>query len=320
MSFTIHFSLFTVRVKCALIDTFAISWTVVCFTINPTCLHRVTLYHYTNGQGIYGIINSDELHCSNVNFLNDPSEKSYFQDLLKPIFEDSKVCERIYSTLFNGSYQKAVVDPFDTFVASFSKNDDSLSMWNYYAKGNGYNIGLNIDEIIEQNRDSNLFIQKIELNYCKQKQIEDTLEFILSQKNNSDTYIELDEKIRIAKKEDDYYEFSRDQDYLIEEFNEGIHELMLGFKHHAYEPEQEVRLLISENKAEQETTRFKISENGVFVEYLPLKLNLRSSLKSISIHPLNGKLHLEGVKKFIASKDLSTEIEFNVSKIPFRIV
>lgn len=280
----------------------------------------MTLYHYTSGQGLFGIINSEELHCSNVNFLNDPSERSYFQNILDHIFKDSSECKRIYDTLFNDSFQKAVVDPFDSFVASFSKNADSLSMWNYYAKGNGYNIGLEIDDIIAQNRNTNVYIQKVELNYNKEEQIDRTREFILSQRNNCDKYHDLDKQILNAQNEDDHYEYTHEQDNLINDFNTEVYKLKLGFKHQAYEREQEVRLIISEFEPEQKTTRFKISENGVFVEYFPLKLNLKSKLKSITIHPLSGQLHLDGTKKFLSSKYLDKKIEIKVSTIPFRIV
>lgn len=278
------------------------------------------LYHYTSGQGLFGIINSDELQCSNINFLNDPSEKSYFQDLCKFVCKESNDCKQIFSTLFNDSFQKAVVDPFETFIASFSKNEDSLSMWNYYAKGNGYNIGIDIDKIIEENNDVNLAIQKIDLIYDREKQIMDTLNFIQGHKESSDKYRDYDDKLKAVEKEDDYYEYSEEQNHLIEEFNYGIYGLGLGFKHKAYEREQEVRLIISENEMEQRTTKFKVSENGVFVEYFPLKLNLKSNLKSITIHPLNGQLHLEGTKKFVSLQNLAKETEIKVSEIPFRMV
>src|SRR5689334_19474832 len=148
----------------------------------------MTLYHYTSGQGLFGIINSGKLHCTNVNFLNDPSEQSYFQQILAIVFAEYEDTRDVYSTLFNESFQKAVLDPFEKFIASFSKNPDSLSMWNYYAKGNGYNIGLDIDKIIEQNGDSNLAIQKIELIYDQKIQIEKTKEFLQGHNINCNKY------------------------------------------------------------------------------------------------------------------------------------
>lgn len=160
----------------------------------------MTLYHYTSGQGLYGILNSSQLHCSDVNFMNDPSERTYFLDLLEIVFEKANECKDIYLELYNKSYQDAVTDPFDRYVASFSKNPDSLSMWNYYAKGNGYNLGLDIDKIIEVNEGKELYIQKIELNYKRDKQIDETIAFIRGQKENSERYNEIEKIIKAGVK------------------------------------------------------------------------------------------------------------------------
>jgi hypothetical protein len=280
----------------------------------------MTLYHYTSGQGLYGILNSSQLHCSDVNFMNDPSERTYFLDLLEVVFIKAHDCKDIYSGLYNKSYQDAVTDPFDRYVASFSKNPDSLSMWNYYAKGNGYNLGLDIDKIIEANRDENFYIQKIELNYKREQQIDETVAFIRSQKENCNRYNEIGKIIKGGVSEDDYYDLGYEQHNLIGEFNEGIYKLALGFKHYAYEREEEVRLVISENEVEQKSTRFKTSENGVFVEYLPLKLDLKTNLKSVTVHPLNADLHLSGAKRFINSIFHNQKIDIKMSSIPFRLV
>lgn len=143
------------------------------------------LYHYTSGQGLYGILNSSELHCSHVNFMNDPSEDIYFEEILTKVFEESPIAKNIYNAMYNESYIRAIADPFDRYVASFSKNRDSLSMWNYYAKGNGYNIGVNIENVIEENTDSQIDIQTIELIYNSAAQLEKTLELKFSVKPTS---------------------------------------------------------------------------------------------------------------------------------------
>jgi len=280
----------------------------------------MTLYHYTSGQGIHGIVKYGELRCSNVNFLNDPSEQSYFQQLLKTLGDRHPEAEKIYSTLFNYSFQDAVIDPFESFVASFSKNDDSLSMWNYYAKGNGYNIGLDIDKVIKANENDNASIKKIELEYDQSKQLDATLKYILRHRANFERYNELDEKIKETQSKDDHQYFHTQQIELIQDFNIGIHNLKLRYKHQAYESEEEVRLLISENEIEQKTTKFRMTSNGVFVEYFPLKLELSSNLRSVTIHPLSGPLHLEGTKKFISSKNYNSNPKIKRSEIPFREV
>nr|WKN38040.1 DUF2971 domain-containing protein [Tunicatimonas sp. TK19036] len=281
------------------------------------------LYHYTTGQGVFGIFDKSELFCSNINFLNDPSEESYFKELLKDTFANSTKCKNIYETLYSESYQGSIVNPFDIFILSFSKNQDSLSMWNYYAKGNGYNIGLDIDKIIEANENENIVIQNVKLEYNKSEQIKAITNFLLSFEEQYDTFLAWEEEKNKAKQLNDepkYHELNHEQGHIIERFNDEIYKLKIRFKHHAYEREEEVRLIISEDESKQNTTRFRVSENGVFVKFFPLKINLESSVKSLKAHPFCGDLHLDGLKKFVSSKIRNNDLEISRSKIPFRIV
>ena len=112
----------------------------------------MVLYHYTTGQGIFGILNSSKLHCSNINFLNDPSEETYFKEVLSEVLAASNECRAIHDKLYNQSYEEVILNPTAKFIVSFSKNPDSLSMWNYYASGNGYSIGIDIDSVITANK------------------------------------------------------------------------------------------------------------------------------------------------------------------------
>lgn len=127
----------------------------------------MTVYHYTSSNGVLGIINSSKLFCTNINFLNDPTELKYYKEVLKEVFKVTPECNKIYSLLYNQSYEQNVLNPFQNYIVSFSANNDSLSMWNYYANGNGYNIGFDIDSIIRRNRSEHLSIQKIVMCYIK---------------------------------------------------------------------------------------------------------------------------------------------------------
>ena len=90
------------------------------------------IYHYTSGQGLMGILSNSEIHCSHISFLNDPSEHEYFDEILAKLFESNPDCKSIYYELYNESYFGITYSKHDFYVLSFSKNEDSLSMWNYY--------------------------------------------------------------------------------------------------------------------------------------------------------------------------------------------
>lgn len=281
----------------------------------------MTLYHYTSGQGLFGILDNAELHCSNVNFMNDPSENTYFSSLLDQVVKDSENAKLIHDSLFNQTYQDAFINSSEMFVASFCKNNDSLSMWNYYAKGNGYNLGIDIDKVIEDNKREDVSIQKIELLYDKTKQLEKIHEFFSSLSDYYKEYLQLEEDNEVTKSEVEYMETYQRQTQIEADFTDRLHQLRLQFKHHAYEREQEVRILIMEAPYINESfTRFKVYGNGVFVQYFPLTLKCKECLESVTIHPLNGDLHVEGTTKFLHYKLGVNNVSVSVSIIPFRIV
>lgn len=273
------------------------------------------LYHYTTGQGVFGIINSKQLHCSNVMFLNDPSEQKYSNEILEVVLSKCSLCKKIYDTFYNESYHDVILNQTDKFIASFSKNRDSLSMWNYYSKGNGYNIGFEIDAIIKNNHGNKVYIKKVELIYDKNEQLKRTTNFILSFKDKLKRYHELN-----ALSEHDYYKYEQETNWLIEEFNDGIYDLMITFKHEAYENEEEIRLIVNPDSFQREPTEYKISNNGVFIEFVGLNLNPKEDIKSITIHPLNEDIHLQSTKHFLYSRVGYNQIEVNKSEIPFRLV
>jgi len=278
------------------------------------------LYHYTTGKGVFGIINSAKLHCSNVKFLNDPSEETYSKSLLKMVLKDCKECESIFSNLYNESYQEAICDPYEKYIASFSRNQDSLSMWNYYSKGNGYNIGVDISSIIKRNANRNLSIQKIDMVYDMSNQLDMLKKSILTHLDGSSKYLELDELLKSSANESLNYEYDIQQFAIVSSFNEDIFEMMLKLKHHAFESEQETRLIVSQTHEQEKDLEYKVSVNGVFIEFISLDLNLSEDIKSITTHPLNAELHTLGTLKFLSSKVKNNKIDVLPSNIPFRVV
>jgi hypothetical protein len=252
--------------------------------------------------------------------MNDPSEETYFEELRNIALKESDEAFKIYDTLFSESFMKNVVDPFGRFIASFSKNRDSLSMWNYYATGNGYNIGIDVDKLRASQDSTSIAIWQMDLLYDKDKQIDKLISTLLGFKDDCEEYLALDETIRTAEDEADYHNAYQQQVYIESKVTSKIHELKLEFKHPAYEREEEVRLILSQPDYEENTRKFKVSQTGVFIEYLPLTFDVKSCLESVMIHPLSGSLHIEGTTRFIASRYPKHKIEILPSAIPFRLV
>ncbi len=272
-------------------------------------MNSKTLYHYTSGQGLYGIMNSSELHCSHIAFLNDPTEHKYLDVVIKRIFQNSPDCKEIYDKLYNESYHGITYDFYEYYVLSLSRNNDSLSMWNYYSKGNGYNIGLNYESIIKRNENKLGEVFIVDLIYEWSKQYRTVKKFIKSFKKEllklENTKLNEASKLKI------------DED-MERRFNRGLINYRLSFKHSAYAREEEVRILIAKPITNKSDVFYRLSSNGVIVEYVKLKIDLKRDLKSIMIHPKGTDLHLLGVDRFTYSEN--SKLKISHSQIPFRDV
>ncbi|HAH36819.1 MAG TPA: hypothetical protein DEQ87_13705 [Algoriphagus sp.] len=280
-------------------------------------------YHYTSGQGLFGILNSQELRCTNLRFMNDPSEEFYFDQLMKQILEKKgDKFKSVHDVLFSESYRNAVLSPTERHVVSFSKNGDSLSMWNYYSKGNGYNLEIDLNKVIELNTTYDLYVVKVEINYDENQQIELLEKLISDFKEKSERFKEGKIRMKYAISENEYYEIMGEIDPIEMDYNERLEELKIAFKHPAYSREEEVRLIVSEvpGQNEGENVKFRISNTGIFVSYIPLSLGSCDSVSRITTHPLNGELHRVGIEEFLKSEHKLKHIEAISSKIPFREV
>lgn len=134
--------------------------------INDNITHEV--YHYTSTDAFNSILFSDPkyvtLRASRYDRLNDTSEgevaKEVYAKVCDTLLNEEKIndeqCDFLKSIRNNenevftkdcGDTIEGYIQKFDTFVCSFSKDKDSLPMWNYYGKSGGYNLGFHLCEL-----------------------------------------------------------------------------------------------------------------------------------------------------------------------------
>jgi Protein of unknown function (DUF2971) len=109
------------------------------------------IWHYTNGPGLIGILQSSTLFASQVSCLNDTTETKYATDLYKKaiaeLIEERSGDEDAVGFLRQIlDYVKEEPDSpthgtSKFFVACFSGDEDELTQWDRYSKPNGYAIG-----------------------------------------------------------------------------------------------------------------------------------------------------------------------------------
>ena len=129
------------------------------------------IYHYTALKNIESILlnaqNQIVLWASHSECLNDISEgkvvEQRYREACKSLLDEGMISRKFYNLLEyitpsrNESFYllqsdaiRAYRGEYTTYIASFSKNNDLLPMWNYYSKGDmfeGINLGLDVETI-----------------------------------------------------------------------------------------------------------------------------------------------------------------------------
>jgi len=100
------------------------------------------IYHYTNIQGLYGIINSQEFWFTDYSYMNDSREIKHGLDVVRVLLKDLKVDPKHSAKLPIIEKWAEVLNtagPYRICIACFSLEGDSLSQWRGYG---GRNIGV----------------------------------------------------------------------------------------------------------------------------------------------------------------------------------
>jgi hypothetical protein len=129
------------------------------------------LYHYTNLNGLQGILSNSEIWLSNLYFLNDKSE---YELGLKIVVEQLENYKSGFSVLrstkyFVESLEKAIEfikEKESPYILSLTSNNDLLSQWRGYTE-NGVGVNIGFGKEFFQNNSLNIF----KCIYDKEKQV-----------------------------------------------------------------------------------------------------------------------------------------------------
>lgn len=125
------------------------------------------VFHYTNPQGLLGIVSSGTLWMSDSSFLNDPSELVYFKEIVQNCCHNICNSKSNQNTSMNykdfieklGNFAPSQVG--SVFLASLSEHRDQLSQWRAYAGGGpGYALGFRSSELAKSISSSDILIGK----------------------------------------------------------------------------------------------------------------------------------------------------------------
>jgi hypothetical protein len=101
------------------------------------------LHHYTSVFALQNIITNGEFWLTRGDFLNDRQEVMYFGDSAIKLLEALKATETmdedfIISLQYNLHHYSSALFSSQFYILSLALDNDSLGMWNYYGKNDGY--------------------------------------------------------------------------------------------------------------------------------------------------------------------------------------
>ncbi len=263
------------------------------FKLRTEGLYNDMMYHYTSSFGFNSILFNDKnmitLWASRYDCLNDTSEGKIALEMYKKVcvkmlnenkltkelfdfFVDIKPTKTTYISYLENDINRFTRVECDRYICSFSKNNDSLAMWNYYSKGNmyeGFNIGVHSLSVRDE-----LNINKLEYTNYK-------ISSVFYGQSEQEPLIRnvLNELIALYSKEEE-----TSIRYMISNY---LEEWSLIFKSEYFKHEEEVRLIVSIPK-KTKVSIFDIkyrNSAGYIIPYIELKFN-KSTVLETSFGPL----------------------------------
>lgn len=217
------------------------------------------VYHYTDANGLLGIIENNRLWASDVFFLNDPSETRFFPDFLFSTMENKKggltIQEQEIIDLLKRKLNNSRPS-FQTLCISLSRSGDLLSQWRGYGNfGKGYAVEFqNTFELIHP-------------------QLGFFYDVCYGDMDISDFASDL---LAIMSKS-----FAKWQDDLVDDWARVIQALAIGFKDNSYAEEKESRIVVNYSEERDRGPDFSREAPLCFrargsdiVPYIPLCLKL----------------------------------------------
>src|SRR5258708_558906 len=127
------------------------------------CLHHLQsfgrplpeeLWHYTNAEGLIGILETGHIWATQVACVNDTLEQRYFGNLVHDVVKAKRAQNTdpalgVFLRVVDEALALRDFSSAGHFVACFSEVEDDLGQWRGYGGGEcGYAIGFRCDRIL----------------------------------------------------------------------------------------------------------------------------------------------------------------------------
>lgn len=299
-----------------------------------------SIYHYTSGSALLGIISSSEFWATDINFLNDHQEHifgynacvEYVKELERK--EDhpeyGEWVKSLYQQLIKSSRRNVIER--QTYIVSFSQRSDSIAHWfSYCEKNQGYCIEFEEDEFLngaEGGLPSELFARFEDVNYANSESFAAGLGEVISTDWIVSTMLDA-QKAAHLQNIDVRDQNSEDADKFLHQLSHDLmHRLFTrmmysscSYKGEGFQHESERRLMLLEKNmtpfdGAQPTKKFR-ERNGAIFPYTSIGFN-RHSIKSILIGPCSDyEFKRAGLLKLLKSQGIECEVRQSASSLRF---
>lgn len=289
------------------------------------------LYHYTGVEGMYNIIKNKYFRLTKSDFLNDEKELIYFYDILKEVLEENEF-SNLDLLFINWLKKEGDKKLENTFILSFTKESDSLPLWEIYANGRGYNLEVDYHNFFREIGGEKIYISTIANDRIYLTRKNDTGQFCgISDFVVYDRTLQKDKVKELLRGVDlsiEYMECYSEEIWfnMIREMksrilSEFINCMML-FKEKSFSYEKEYRVVYNIINCDQlDIVRHRIS-NGIVVPYIELGF-VNNVIDSVTISPRlkDEILAIKGLASFVNTMNKhngSNKIEVCISKSSIR--
>ena len=261
------------------------------------------LSHYTDLNGLFGIVEHKEFWLSNVSFLNDREELSHGLAAAKAIVvelqkraPEKDMRREILNKLVRRMSGRSIPD---TYVACFCEKPDLLSQWRGYGSVQGVSIHFNgaglKDNFV---RSGTELYQVVYGNVQTKKQVEDAIAASVPEIQH-----EIDWLLGNTDKE------------IEAEFFKLVSRLAPKFKHSGFEEECEWRLVLQEPDASEIQFR---ARGKVLLPYVKLPTVRQLPIEAITVGPGDEDGQVAASVQFFLAKRGYTEVSVRRSETPYR--
>lgn len=259
------------------------------------------LYHYTDANGLIGIIQNKNLRATDARFLNDSYEiHAGIDKYLNLIIKHEEECVKSSNSKINAladlykklpSFLNDNIKARNTYITSFTKHKDNLRQWMSYCPANaGYALAFKVDKLFQvpATTKEKLAYRILDVTY------DNNIDGNLTPENLS-KYLE---ESFLAK---------TPTTNILKEFSSNLIFNILATKNKEFYDENESRLIISSSISKEHELKFR-SKSGIIIPYHEFSI-CTSSIEEIIIGPnINQDLAKEGLQNFLHANKLDCTV------------